>query len=320
MALRRTTRKKLNPIVTAAQAAALSALERGRPLAADLSSRVGPAVGGAYGTVAAKVAPVLVDAGAKVGPVLVDARGRVTPVVAVAVDRLGPYVAGAVDRVGPLVADARDRVGPLVTDARDRVGPAVSDVVERVGPAIVDARHKAGPALVSAAAAAQGARSDLVSRAEPVAREAARRGSAAVAALRGAEAVPVRTRRWPRVLVVTGLLGTAAYGAWRLVRQPPTDPWTTVEPVTQPAAPSPGPDSGTAPDGGTTPDTEAPTIRATEPEADTVIVDVVTVEVDPLDGGAGTPGDADPATGTVPNGPAGKPGGPTPIRPVTPGS
>jgi hypothetical protein len=320
MALRRTTRKKLNPIVTAAQAAALSALERGRPLAADLSSRVGPAVGGAYGTVAAKVAPVLVDAGAKVGPVLVDARGRVTPVVAVAVDRVGPYVAGAVDRVGPLVADARDRVGPLVTDARDRVGPAVSDVVERVGPAIVDARHKAGPALVSAAAAAQGARSDLVSRAEPVAREAARRGSAAVAALRGAEAVPVRTRRWPRVLVVTGLLGTAAYGAWRLVRQPPTDPWTTVEPVTQPAAPSPGPDSGTAPDGGTTPDTEAPTIRATEPEADTVIVDVVTVEVDPLDGGAGTPGDADPATGTVPNGPAGKPGGPTPIRPVTPGS
>lgn len=315
MALRRTTRKKLNPIVTAAQAAALSALERGRPLAADLSSRVGPAVGGAYGTVAAKVAPVLVDAGAKVGPVLVDARGRVTPVVAVAVDRVGPYVAGAVDRVGPLVADARDRVGPLVTDARDRVGPAVSDVVERVGPAIVDARHKAGPALVSAAAAAQGARSDLVSRAEPVAREAARRGSAAVAALRGAEAVPVRTRRWPRVLVVTGLLGTAAYGAWRLVRQPPTDPWTTVEPVTQPAAPSPGPDSGTAPDGGTTPDTEAPTIRATEPEADTV-----TVEVDPLDGGAGTPGDADPATGTVPNGPAGKPGGPTPIRPVTPGS
>ena len=320
MALRRTTRKKLNPIVTAAQAAALSALERGRPLAADLSSRVGPAVGGAYGTVAAKVAPVLIDAGAKVGPVLVDARGRVTPVVAVAVDRVGPYVAGAVDRVGPLVADARDRVGPLVTDARDRVGPAVSDVVERVGPAIVDARHKAGPALVSAAAAAQGARSDLVSRAEPVAREAARRGSAAVAALRGAEAVPVRTRRWPRVLVVTGLLGTAAYGAWRLVRQPPTDPWTTVEPVTQPAAPSPGPDSGTAPDGGTTPDTEAPTIRATEPEADTVIVDVVTVEVDPLDGGAGTPGDADPATGTVPNGPAGKPGGPTPIRPVTPGS
>lgn len=320
MALRRTTRKKLNPIVTAAQAAALSALERGRPLAADLSSRVGPAVGGAYGTVAAKVAPVLVDAGAKVGPVLVDARGRVTPVVAVAVDRLGPYVAGAVDRVGPLVADARDRVGPLVADARDRVGPAVSDVVERVGPAIVDARHKAGPALVSAAAAAQGARSDLVSRAEPVAREAARRGSAAVAALRGAEAVPVRTRRWPRVLVVTGLLGTAAYGAWRLVHQPPTDPWTTVEPVTQPAAPSPGPDSGTAPDGGTTPDTEAPTIRATEPEADTVIVDVVTVEVDPLDGGAGTPGDADPATGTVPNGPAGKPGGPTPIRPVTPGS
>lgn len=320
MALRRTTRKKLNPIVTAAQAAALSALERGRPLAADLSSRVGPAVGGAYGTVAAKVAPVLVDAGAKVGPVLVDARGRVTPVVAVAVDRVGPYVAGAVDRVGPLVADARDRVGPLVADARDRVGPAVSDVVERVGPAIVDARHKAGPALVSAAAAAQGARSDLVSRAEPVAREAARRGSAAVAALRGAEAVPVRTRRWPRVLVVTGLLGTAAYGAWRLVRQPPTDPWTTVEPVTQPAAPSPGPDSGTAPDGGTTPDTEAPTIRATGPEADTVIVDVVTVEVDPLDGGAGTPGDADPATGTVPNGPAGKPGGPTPIRPVTPGS
>jgi len=320
MALRRTTRKKLNPIVTAAQAAALSALERGRPLAADLSSRVGPAVGGAYGTVAAKVAPVLVDAGAKVGPVLVDARGRVTPVVAVAVDRVGPYVAGAVDRVGPLVADARDRVGPLVADARDRVGPAVSDVVERVGPAIVDARHKAGPALVSAAAAAQGARSDLVSRAEPVAREAARRGSAAVAALRGAEAVPVRTRRWPRVLVVTGLLGTAAYGAWRLVRQPPTDPWTTVEPVTQPAAPSPGPDSGTAPDGGTTPDTEAPTIRATEPEADTVIVDVVTVDVDPLDGGAGTPGDADPATGTVPNGPAGKPGGPTPIRPVTPGS
>jgi len=320
MALRRTTRKKLNPIVTAAQAAALSALERGRPLAADLSSRVGPAVGGAYGTVAAKVAPVLVDAGAKVGPVLVDARGRVTPVVAVAVDRVGPYVAGAVDRVGPLVADARDRVGPLVADARDRVGPAVSDVVERVGPAIVDARHKAGPALVSAAAAAQGARSDLVSRAEPVAREAARRGSAAVAALRGAEAVPVRTRRWPRVLVVTGLLGTAAYGAWRLVRQPPTDPWTTVEPVTQPAAPSPGPDSGTAPDGGTTPDTEAPTIRATGPEADTVIVDVVTVEVDPPDGGAGTPGDADPATGTVPNGPAGKPGGPTPIRPVTPGS
>lgn len=320
MALRRTTRKKLNPIVTAAQAAALSALERGRPLAADLSSRVGPAVGGAYGTVAAKVAPVLVDAGAKVGPVLVDARGRVTPVVAVAVDRVGPYVAGAVDRVGPLVADARDRVGPLVADARDRVGPAVSDVVERVGPAIVDARHKAGPALVSAAAAAQGARSDLVSRAEPVAREAARRGSAAVAALRGAEAVPVRTRRWPRVLVVTGLLGTAAYGAWRLVRQPPTDPWTTVEPVTQPAAPSPGPDSGTAPDGGTTADTEAPTIRATGPEADTVIVDVVTVEVDPLDGGAGTPGDADPATGTVPNGPAGKPGGPTPIRPVTPGS
>ena len=320
MALRRTTRKKLNPIVTAAQAAALSALERGRPLAADLSSRVGPAVGGAYGTVAAKVAPVLVDAGAKVGPVLVDARGRVTPVVAVAVDRVGPYVAGAVDRVGPLVADARDRVGPLVADARDRVGPAVSDVVERVGPAIVDARHKAGPALVSAAAAAQGARSDLVSRAEPVAREAARRGSAAVAALRGAEAVPVRTRRWPRVLVVTGLLGTAAYGAWRLVRQPPTDPWTTVEPVTQPAAPSPGPDSGTAPDGGTTPDTEAPTIRATGPEEDTVIVDVVTVEVDPLDGGAGTPGDADPATGTVPNGPAGKPGGPTPIRPVTPGS
>lgn len=320
MALRRTTRKKLNPIVTAAQAAALSALERGRPLAADLSSRVGPAVGGAYGTVAAKVAPVLVDAGAKVGPVLVDARGRVTPVVAVAVDRVGPYVAGAVDRVGPLVADARDRVGPLVADARDRVGPAVSDVVERVGPAIVDARHKAGPALVSAAAAAQGARSDLVSRAEPVAREAARRGSAAVAALRGAEAVPVRTRRWPRVLVVTGLLGTAAYGAWRLVRQPPTDPWTTVEPVTQPAAPSPGPDSGTAPDGGTTPDTEAPTIRATEPEADTVIVGVVTVEVDPLDGGAGTPGDADPATGTVPNGSAGKPGGPTPIRPVTPGS
>jgi len=135
------------------------------------------------------------------------ARERVTPYVDTARERVTPYVEHARDWAGPRVEDAKHRAAPVVTGAVDKYVPRIEHAIEDTSAKLVTVLESTGPARY----------------------EVQRRGSAAVAALRGELVQPEEKQgRWGKRFLVLGLftgLGAAAFAFFR--RRQDDDSWIT---------------------------------------------------------------------------------------------
>lgn len=135
--------------------------------------------------------------------------------------------------------------------AREYLVPHLVTAREAVVPAIGHAREAVLPALESARKSVEGTlKSDVLPRVaaslaatEPARDEAMRRGSAAIAALRGqVEAPPAHTgrRRIGKVLIVTAV-AAAAVAAWRAWKLPHnSEDWVQADTFTSGAVPGTG--------------------------------------------------------------------------------
>ncbi len=129
-----------------------------------------------------------------------------------------PKVDSAVEWAGPRVDSAVEWAAPKVVQARDWVAPKVEPAVDKV-------RSDVLPAVVEAVTTA-------LTATEPARSEAASRGSAALAALKGEIAPPKKTHKVRTLLLLLSAAGAAVAG-WRtwLARQAdPVDAWTTPSP------------------------------------------------------------------------------------------
>jgi hypothetical protein len=116
---------------------------------------------------------------------------------------------------------ARQRIAPVVDDAREKVAPAAGQARAVLADDVV-------PKVTTAVSMA-------VTASKPYRTEARRRGSAAVAALRGEVGRARSRRRWPKVLMLTGAVGAAALGAYRWLRARTDRQWQPL--VTNPPSP-----------------------------------------------------------------------------------
>lgn len=137
--------------------------------------------------------------------------------------RIGPTVESAREKAAPLLADAREKAAPLVADARGKAAPALSEARDRL-------THDVLPILTAALAAAGEATED-------VREETAKRGKAAVAALKGDVEAPKKTHKLRNLLVVLGLGGIVAAVVKKLSDREPTTAWQSSYTPT-PAAPA----------------------------------------------------------------------------------
>ncbi|WP_326808012.1 MULTISPECIES: DUF5324 family protein [unclassified Streptomyces] len=139
--------------------------------------------------------------------------------------RLGPKVSLAAEQARHSAREGYEHyVGPRVAQAREALPPEVDKAATRAGERARKAAHKAAD---YAAPRIEHAVTDARAAAGPAREEAAQRGAAAVAALRGQvtvkeiEKITRRRRRRSRAgrLVVraglVGLLAGGAYAAWR---------------------------------------------------------------------------------------------------------
>lgn len=163
--------------------------------ARDTASTIGTTVGGAIGERAEAVA----------GPQLATVRD----VAGQARDRAAPQLAHARDVAMPYLAQARDAAAPKLARARHRAQDTlVGEVLPRVS---------AGVAAGMAAT-------------EPAREEAARRGTATIAALAGRVDPPRRGHRKLKAVLIIGILGAAgaaAYRAWKLPHA--SDDWVSAD-------------------------------------------------------------------------------------------
>jgi hypothetical protein len=131
-------------------------------------------------------------------------------------DWAAPKVETAVDWATPKVETAVDWAAPKVTTARDWAAPKVEPAVDKVKSDVLPA---VAGAVVSALAAT-----------EPARNEAATRGTAALAALKGEVGPPRRSKhRIRKLFLLTAVLGGAYAGwkAWVARNTDPVDAWTT---------------------------------------------------------------------------------------------
>jgi len=151
-----------------------------------------------------------------VSPIAADARDTTVRYADATRDWAAPKVETAVDWAAPKVETAVDWAAPKVNTARDWAGPRVEPAVEKVKS---DVLPVVAGAVISALAATEPARS-----------EAATRGSAALAALKGEVDPPRRSKhRLRKLFVLTAVLGGAYAGwkAWVARNTDPVDAWTT---------------------------------------------------------------------------------------------
>lgn len=162
-----------------------------------------------------RLAPTAEDVRARVA----DARDRVTPVVADARERVAPKVAEARERSSMYVEQARDWAAPRLDEAKHRAAPLVAGAIATVVPRLEHALEDASTRIAAALESTSPARDEL-----------SRRGTAAVAALKGELAVPESKPRWGRRLLRVGLLvgiGAAVFAFFR--RKDDDDSWITAE-------------------------------------------------------------------------------------------
>ncbi len=155
---------------------------------------------------------------------------------ATAADRASEIAADLAERIAPTVELARDKTAPLLAEAREKAAPVLADARDKAAPVVTDARTKFTtevlPALTAAVAAANEATED-------VRHESAKRGKAAVAALRGDVEPPKKTHKLRTLLVLLGLGAVVAFAAKKMSDRPATTTW---EP---PTVPPPAPATGT---------------------------------------------------------------------------
>ena len=149
---------------------------------------------------------------------------------------VSPVAADARDTAARYAEATRDWAAPRVETARDWAAPRVETAVEwaapRVEPAVDKVRTEVLPAVAGAVATALAAT-------EPARTEAANRGTAALAALKGELDPPPRNRhRVRKLFLLTVLLGGAyaAYRAWMARSSDPVDAWTTPVKTPTPAS------------------------------------------------------------------------------------
>jgi hypothetical protein len=165
-----------------------------------------------------------------------EVRGRVAPVATEARDAAviaaGTAREWAAPRWETAAESARELAAPYVKSVRSWAAPRVDEASEKV-------REDVVPRVAAAVAAALAAT-------EPAREQAASRGSAAMAALRGDVAPPPPppakryrvSRRIGKVLVLLGLLGAAAAG-WRAYQEESGGRRQGPEPWLPPAPPRP---------------------------------------------------------------------------------
>lgn len=159
------------------------------------------------------------------------------------VDKAKPYVEKAkpyVDRIGQV---AQERGAPLVEHARDFAEDAAHDLAPRIEHARDVLKDEVAPRVNSAV-------SEVLVASAPYREEAARRTSAAVAAIKGDVAVTKPKRHWGRkLLIVSGIAGVIAIAYKYLTGESSTSGWQTPAP---PPAPTPPPTPPTTPPPGST--------------------------------------------------------------------
>jgi hypothetical protein len=194
-------------------------------------------------------------------PLFDAASGRVVPAAQAAKLAAQPALALARERAEPVLLKA----APLIEQARLRAGDVAQDVVPRVGAALTGA-------LAASA---------------PYREEAARRGGAALAALKGEVEAPKKKRHIGRnLMVVSGIAGLVALAYKYLTGESKSSGWqtpsgTTYTPPRPSAAPAPAAATttsdaaaATAADG-TLADPDAVVIPETDAEADALADDTV---------------------------------------------
>jgi hypothetical protein len=151
-----------------------------------------------------------------VSPAAADARDAAVRYADATRDWAAPKVETAVDWAAPKVETAVDWAAPKVNSARDWAGPRMEPAVEKVKSDVL-------PAVAGAVATALAA-------SEPARSEAANRGSAALAALKGEVAPPRRSKHRIRKLFLLATVLGGAYAGWKAWVARTTDPvdaWTT---------------------------------------------------------------------------------------------
>ncbi|MDI3384807.1 DUF5324 family protein [Streptomyces sp. B-S-A8] len=209
-----------------------------------------------------------------------------------AAEVVAPYADTAKDRAALYAHEARVRLAPKVTDAAHqaaeqaraqygahlapRLEQARTQALTHVPPTLDRAAHQTRRAARQAADAARPHVEQAVAAAQPVATEAAARGSAAVSALRGQvspkeiEHLVRKHRRRAfagralKRIGVVGLLGVAAFAAWKWWDKQANPDW-----LVEPPAPTEVPDSSrlSAVDGSRQ-DALDPEVRAKQAEAE----------------------------------------------------
>jgi hypothetical protein len=141
-----------------------------------------------------------------------------------------PVADATKDWAAPKVETAKDWAAPKVETAKDWAAPKVESGVDKVKTDVL-------PVVAGAVTAALAA-------SEPVRSEAASRGSAALAALKGeVEAPKPKKHRIRKLFVLATVLG-AAYAGWKAwasqqQRSDPVSPWTTDSSTTSMSTVSP---------------------------------------------------------------------------------
>lgn len=166
----------------------------------------------------ARVTPRLDSTRTALGPRVDAALDRVVPTFEATVDRMGPALDTVFERLAPALDATKDRLTPAFDAAQERMVPAVDLARERMSPmattVVTAARDRVQPVVtgVDATLDRAGDRlSQALTTSAPARAEALRRGTGALAALRGSAPVTASSRSWPRTLGALGL--GAAVGA-----------------------------------------------------------------------------------------------------------
>jgi hypothetical protein len=186
-------------------------------------------------------------------------------------DHAEDWAADLADRVGPRMEQARGKAAPYLADARQKAAPVLAEArdmaKEKTGPAVHDAKQRLAtdvlPMLVAAVTAVEEATDD-------VRKESAKRGKAAVAALKGDVEPPKKKHRLRKAVLALGLSGLLAWVAKKLADRPATTTWqsTYTPPSAPPTSEARAADDEADDQGGSSPDVVAAD-NAAEPHATT---------------------------------------------------
>ena len=138
--------------------------------------------------------------------------------------RPAAYAGATKDWAAPKVETARDWAAPKAGAAKDWAAPKVEPAVDKVKSDVL-------PAVAGAVTAALAAT-------EPARSEAATRGTAAIAALKGEVAPPKQKKHRIRKLFLLASVIGAAYAGWKAwvaqqQNDDPTSPWATPSPSSE---------------------------------------------------------------------------------------